>query len=330
MRLARASSRVAARLGALLEREYRLRIEKLTPFFELPDRAVYRADTAAGEALVVRLFPATRPLDRIEGDAAVLRYAAAAGIPAEQHVAAADGRASVQLGGRGLMVTRHVAGGRPDRDEEGLRQMGEIAGRLSSLLPAPGDVQLNRRAGSLPREDLAQGRAWLDRVRAVPGGRRDEVEVIGRALDGTSDCESLPAALIHPDCQAVNAIRDGEGTVTMIDWAGAGLGPRIVPLGLVLFSCVVQTAEDDPPALDLGRVEPIVEGFCRHGIVTVAELDHLADAVRFRPLVIAARELAQGIGEERPRTAHGWWSRYPDAEAIAGRARGELERRLGL
>jgi hypothetical protein len=71
-----------ARLRMCLEHEYDVRVRDLTPFFEMPDRAVYRADTDR-PGLVVRVFPPTRSSERVACDAAVLQYAAAAGIPAE-------------------------------------------------------------------------------------------------------------------------------------------------------------------------------------------------------------------------------------------------------
>jgi Ser/Thr protein kinase RdoA (MazF antagonist) len=307
-----------------LRHEYDVRVRGLTPFFETPDRAAYRADTDR-HRVVVRVFPPTRPLERVAGDAAALRYAAAAGIPAEPLVLAAGGRPFVDLDGRGVLVTGHVGGDRPPRDADSLRQLGEIAGRLCSLRPPPDDPLLNRRAGSLPAEDLASGRAWLASARgSVPASWHERFDRVEAALAATSDLEHLPRSLIHSDCQLLNAIRAGDGRVVLIDWEGAGLGPRIVPLGLVLYSCVVQTADEPDRPVDLALVEAIARGFAQHASIGDAELNHLADAVRFRPLVIATRELARGAREGRIDAAAGWWSRYAEADAIGRRARAAL------
>jgi Ser/Thr protein kinase RdoA (MazF antagonist) len=307
-----------------LQHDYDVRVRDLTPFFETPDRAVYRADTDR-RRLVVRVFSPTRPPERAAGDAAALRYAAAAGIPAEPLVPAADGRPFVDLDGGAVLVTGHVGGDRPPRDADSLRQLGEIAGRLCSLRPPPDKALLNRRGGSLPAEDLASGRAWLASARAsVPTSWQHRVDRLDAALAATSDLEHLPRSLIHCDSQLLNAIRTGDGTVVLIDWEGAGLGPRIVPLGLVLYSCVVQTADEPDRPVDLALVEPIARGFAHHASISDAELSHLADAVRFRPLVIAARELARAAREGRVDAADGWWSRYAEADAIGRRARALL------
>ncbi len=50
-----------ARLRMCLEHEYDVRVRDLTPFFEMPDRAVYRADTDR-PGLVVRVFPHADPV----------------------------------------------------------------------------------------------------------------------------------------------------------------------------------------------------------------------------------------------------------------------------
>jgi Ser/Thr protein kinase RdoA (MazF antagonist) len=307
-----------------LEREYDVRVRALTALFEMPDRAAYQADTDR-LGLVVRLFPPTRSSVRVAGDAAVLQYAAAAGIPAEPLVRAADGRPFVDFDGGAVLVTGHISGEPPPRDAHDLRQLGEIAGRLCSLRPPPDDPLLNRRAGSLPAEDLASGRAWLASARAgAPTSWRERFDRLGADLAATSDLEHLPRSLIHSDCQLVNAIRAGDGRVILIDWEGAGLGPRIVPLGLVLYSTVVQSAGEPERPVDLALVEPIARGFALHASLSDAELNHLADAVRFRPLVIAARELARAAREGRIDAAEGWWSRYAAADTIGRRARAAL------
>jgi hypothetical protein len=67
-----------------------------------------------------------------------------------------------------------------------------------------------------------------------------------------------------------------------------------------------------------------VRSFALHASISDAELNHLADAVRFRPLVIAARELARAGRGGRIDAAAGWWSRYAAADAIGRRTRAAL------
>ena len=55
----------------------------LTPFYEEADKAVYRVKHAGADPWVLRLFPAARPLERVEGDAAVLRCLEEHGVSAD-------------------------------------------------------------------------------------------------------------------------------------------------------------------------------------------------------------------------------------------------------
>jgi Ser/Thr protein kinase RdoA (MazF antagonist) len=318
------------RIRDVLEREVGLTIERLTPFVELPERAIYRADSSGGPSLIVRVFPPSRPVERVRGDFAILEHAVSSAIPAERPVAVA------QLDDRGVLITEHVNGRPLTRTAATLRQLGEIAGRLSAWVPVPDHPYLSRRAGSLPVEDLAYARAELDSVRAaVPAIEGARFESLAAALEATHDCEDLPRALIHPDCQLTNAIADDKERIVMIDWDGAGVGPRLVSLGLVLYSAVVQApgerhapADLESRSLDLARVDPIMEGFVRYGSFAARELDRLADLIRFRALAIAVRQFKNAVREGRRYDGEGWWSRYPEADVVATWARAALAEHL--
>src|SRR5512140_573330 len=91
---------------------------------------------------------------------------------------------------------------------------------------------------------------------------RSQLEALEAAVAVAQDGSDLPSALIHPDCQLSNAIRDPRGRISLIDWEGAGVGPRLWPLGLLLFSAVVRCVEEPcvesaPCRLDLDRVAPV-------------------------------------------------------------------------
>jgi Ser/Thr protein kinase RdoA (MazF antagonist) len=204
-----------------------------------------------------------------------------------------------------------------------LAQLGEVVGRLHAIPPAsPNDPFLSRRAGSLPREDLAFGRSCLARVAGrIPSERLREFDALSAALEVTNDCEDLPGGLIHPDGHLANALRTPAGRLVLFDWDGAGQGLRIAALGLLLFSCAVQAPEEPFVPPDLSRVDAVLAGYQRHYTLSSAELDRLPDAVRFRPLVIAARTLAASIEKGEAGDVSGWWSRYAEADRVAARAR---------
>jgi Ser/Thr protein kinase RdoA (MazF antagonist) len=107
----------------------------------------------------------------------------------------------------------------------------------------------------------------------------------------------------------------------LIDWDGAGRWPRVAALGLLLYSCAVQAPGEPLAPTDLSRVDHVLQGYRRHQALTPEELDYLPDAVRFRPAVVAARELATSVERGAPFDIGGWWGRYGEADAVAARAR---------
>jgi Ser/Thr protein kinase RdoA (MazF antagonist) len=290
----------------------------LTPFYEDPEAATYRVDRISGPPWVVRIFSQTRPLERVRGDGTVLQYLERQGFPAERVVRAIDGSIATDLNGHGVLVTTFVAGEPPGRDRDSLRQLGEALGRLHTLRTPLGEPDLRRRASALPKDDLAFGRNALDRVASVvPTLRRAEYDDIRLALGQTSDCEDLPTGLTWSDCHLANAVRGADGLITLIDLEGAGQGPLLPALGWLLYSCVVQGPDGPPVPTDLDRVRPILDGYLRYRALTAAEIARLADAVRVRPLVVAARELAGEIERDAPAQRSRWWSRFSEAPAVA-------------
>jgi Ser/Thr protein kinase RdoA (MazF antagonist) len=215
----------AGDLVALVEEQFGLAVKAATSFYDAPEKAVYRLDVDGAEPLVTRLFPASRPAERVAGDAAILRYLAAEGVPAEQVVVALDGSSWLQLGDRGLLVTRFIPGGPPDLTTDALEQM------------------------------------------------------------------------------------------------GAGLGPRIAALGVLLYTCAISPPFGPPVAPDVSRVDHIMRGYTRHTTLSPVEQSHLPDAIRFRPLAVAARTLAEtAIGGEPLPTA-AWWAGYDRAGEVAEEVR---------
>jgi Ser/Thr protein kinase RdoA (MazF antagonist) len=303
-----------------VEERFGVVVTAATPFYEAPEKAVYRLDLAGGGPLVVRLFPAERPLDRVVGDAAVLRYLEAEDIPAERVVTAVDGSPSVRLGPRGVLVTRLIPGGPPALTAGPLEQMGATLGRLHALPACPaGDVHLARRAGSLPREDLAHARTWL--ASADPS-LAPEHDALRRAVEATHDCEDLPFALTHPDCHPGNMIQTPGGRVVLFDWDGAGQGPRIAALGVLLYTCAIQPPFGPPVAPDPSRVDAIMRGYTRHTSLSPEEEARLPDAIRVRPLAVAARTLAEATTQGQPPPEVAWWTGYTRADEVAARALG--------
>ena len=98
---------------------------------------------------------------------------------------------------------------------------------------------------------------------------------------------------------------------TLIDWTGAGRGPRIGPLGLLLLSA---------GAIDLGLVDAVVAGYAPAVRLEDEELARLAGAVRAFGLILdcwMAVHYAQFLTSVVGSLA----DKRDQADAIAARAR---------
>lgn len=103
----------------------------------------------------------------------------------------------------------------------------------------------------------------------------------------------------------------------LLDWEGAGQGPAIAALGWLLYSATVQSPEGPAEPFDPRRIAAVLTGYTQYRRLNDAELHHLADAIRFRPLVIATRAFHHSIKTTSPTSTQGWWTRYTEAETVA-------------
>lgn len=273
---------------------------------------VHRVELHDGPAWVARVFGPRRSSDRVHGDAEILRLLEARDYPAER--CAADEPVSSH-GDATVLVTRFVPGRMATSSKRSLRQLGDLLGRLHALDDRTGATL--RDAGSwhgdpahegLPAEDLAGGLAMLDEVDGlVTPAMRPKVDALREQVATADSCDDLPRSLIHPDPAPVNAIAADSGPV-FVDWTGAGSGPRVVSLGLLLSTAL------RPGGWDEARVDSVVAGYHPHVRLEDAELDRLGAAMRIRALYwpcwtvrAAVRAGYTPTGDER------WW---PDEAAI--------------
>src|SRR5579862_8032026 len=94
------------------------------------DSDVFRVDRRDGPSLVARVFPASRPLAEIEGDAAILHFLDLHDFPSERCFPT---HPVTSLDGRGVLVTGFAAGQRPRPSEPTFRRLGALLGRLHNL-----------------------------------------------------------------------------------------------------------------------------------------------------------------------------------------------------
>lgn len=273
--LARSTDGLADHLAA----QYGAEVTSLTEL----DLGVFRVERADGDPWVARVFPAARPLAEVEGDAAILRSLERAAFPAER--CATDAPVS-ELAGQGVLVTGFVPGAKASGGRA-FAYLGALLGRLHAK----------------PAEDLRPGGAWHHLV--PQGGPSEEIEAalsllgaVGgapellEAVAELDDCSDLPHAFVHPDFVPANAIENADGSVTVVDWTGAGRGPRLWSLGFLLFAAGARS-----PKL----VDVVASRYRRHSQPTPEELERLPDAIRARPLLIDCWSV--GVGRKPAREA---------------------------
>ena len=275
---------------------------------------------------IVRAFPARRGLGAVEGDAALLAWLAQRDYPAERLACAEP--VSV-LGDQPVLVTEAVrAVPRVQRrqtikDAGGIRGLGALLAQLNTL-ELGDDLALQRPGGAWhhmadgrPAAELAVAAAWLEEAQERAGVRElPHFGVLADALESIDACEGLPEALIHPDFVLANVVAAEGAGMVLVDWAGAGRGPRLWSLAFLLWA---------EGAKDLRRIDLAVAGY-RHGVqLEPEELERLGDVITARPLVFDIWRLHHG-GLAVADAAAAWRRLRNDAAAMAERARAAFSR----
>jgi Ser/Thr protein kinase RdoA (MazF antagonist) len=264
--------------------------------FSFEDDVVLLRD-GADRRWVARVFPTARPLEAVVGDAAILTWLEDRGFPAERRI----GPDCVSLlDGRPVLVTQGVPAVPRARRRQTIKDAGGIRGlgaRLARLSTLELDAEAVRRPGGawhhladgLPAAELAVAADWLEQARDRAGVRElAHLDALEDALAALDAGDGLPEALIHPDPVLANVVATetaGGPEMVLVDWAGAGCGPRLWALAFLLWA---------EGAKDLRRVDLAVAGYRRHVELEPEELDRLGAVVGARPLVFELWHLHHG------------------------------------
>lgn len=290
-----ARCRIAARsardrIARHLEATYGVTVAGLSEL----DLGVYRVDRADGPAWVARVFPAARPEIAAAGDAEILRFLALKGFQSERGVSAEPLSA---MDGQAVLVTEFVPGvpraerGTAIRENGGLRRLGEMLGSLNSLPAAEGPASRpggawHHLADGLPREEIQAAQALLAACGdGVAAADRPHYELLRRQLTEADYGDGLPEALIHPDFVFANVIASPDRGMVLVDWTGAGRGPRVWPLAFLLYAEAVK----NPP-----RARLVVEGYRRKVTLEPQEIDRIQALMPVRATVLAAWSFCLG------------------------------------
>jgi len=315
-------SQAAERLRSHLAARYGIDVAAMTDL----DVGVWRVGRADGPDWVARWFPARRSAEAVAGDAEILRYLATQEFPAER--CAADEPVST-LADRSVLVTEWADPvPRQQRREAiraagGLGKLGALLGRLHGLPLADGAGAIARPGGAwhhladgLPAAEVAAASQMLAGVaRLIPDSEREAYAAFKAEIDALDTADGLPEGFTHPDFVLANVVATPGGMV-LVDWAGAGRGPRVWSLAFLLYA---------EGAKNLRRVDVVLAGYRRHVTLTDEELGRLAAIARARPLVLSAWSVGTGRATPTAALAHAAEVKTR-AEAVAARARTALAR----
>ena len=300
-------------MPAHLEDRYGIVVDKATKLAP----GVYRVDRRDGPAWVARAHLTARPAERARADAEVLRLLERRGIPAER---CAHPEPVSELDGRAILVTEFVAGRPWPATPVSARELGRLLGEVHCLATEDGPSQ--RPAGSLhhlpayeggPAQDLAAASAMLaDLDGRVPAAHQQVYESLQQLMARGDDCRGLPETFVHPDPVPPNAIATEAGPL-LVDWTGAGRGPRLASLAVLLLSAGPGNAAD------------VMRGYAGHQRLTAEELDRLEGVLWIRPLWLAAWQCWLTVVSAKVNRAH-----VPDGGRIGALAANAREAAAGL
>ncbi len=295
---------------AHLEERYGVRVVNMQRL----DRGVVNVNLQDGRRWIVRIFPAWRSLEQVEGDAAILQFLEQHGFPAER---CADTEPVSALYGRGILVTEYIKGKSVEPDLPTLRKLGEMLARLN-MLPVEdgafareaGALHHYSRTGGAPENEIAAAASWLADIEdRVPEQGRKLYESLRQQVADADNCHDLPAALIHPDPVLKNLLVTESNELVFIDWTGAGRGPRLASLAVLIWSCALKRGGWSPR-----RVDAVVAGYRSHIRLEERELERLSAVMRIRPLVFACRRYRYALTSAQPPDGSEWW--WPDDELV--------------
>jgi Ser/Thr protein kinase RdoA (MazF antagonist) len=310
--------------------------------FSFEDDVVLVRD-ASDRRWIARVFPAERPVGAVEGDVAILRWLARRDYPAERP---ACGEPVSVLSGQPVMVTEAVrAVPRAERrqtikDAGGIRGLGALLARLhglaldgdadsasgtggaigtgaaSAAVHRPGGAWHHMTDGR-PADELAVAADWLEQAQARAGVRElPHFGTLADALESIDDCGGLPEALIHPDFVLPNVVAAEDGQMVLVDWAGAGHGPRLWSLAFLLWA---------EGAKDLRRVDLAVAGYRSLIQLEAEELERLGAVIGARSLIFDIWRLhhqSRAVAD----AAAAWTRGQAECAAITERARAAFRR----
>ena len=269
-------------VGAHLQERYGIEVAGVVGL----DAGVFRVDRRDGPSWVARVFPPRRPLDDAEAEAVLLRALEQGGFPAER---CAHDQPVSGWGEQAVLVTEFVAPAAPLKPGRAAALLGAMLGALHSRPGSrfrPGGAWHHLSFTGGPREEIAAAGELLDvAVGRLPARQLARFDRLREAVERADDCDDLPHALVHPDFVPANAIPTPDERLVIVDWTGAGRGPRLWSLGFLLWAAGARH-----PRL----VEAAVSRYRNRIALEPEELSRLEGAIGGRPLMLDCWSFCHG------------------------------------
>lgn len=190
----------------------------------------------------------------VQTEAALLRAAAAHGVPAARVVASDDGRV---LGSAGMVVERlpgETIARKLLRDDEWALARDRLGAQVGAACAAIHAIPVDAVPGLQPTDQLAQYRAVLDGL----GEPHPAFELGFRWLAANRPVDN-PPCVVHGDLRMGNLLVDHDGLRAVLDWELAHIGDPLEDLG---WFCVRAWRFGSPlPAGGVATREALVEAY---------------------------------------------------------------------
>jgi Ser/Thr protein kinase RdoA (MazF antagonist) len=252
------------------------------------DQNVFRVDRAKDLSWVARIFPPSHSLSVLSEHAEILRFLEQQKFPSEW--LAHTKPISTTSTGYHVLITNFVNGRRPRKGEQLFPKLGYLLARLHTM-SIPTKSAMSRKGGAWhhichsggPREEIDAALSLLSNARSlVPENQLPLYEKLRTKLGEIEDLSDLPQRLTHPDLVPSNVVMSSEdNTMVIVDWMGAGTGPRVASLGFLLWAAGHRS---------MAAVDAVVAGYCKHVSLEKSEMEKLESAILFRPLVLRCWE----------------------------------------
>jgi Ser/Thr protein kinase RdoA (MazF antagonist) len=287
------------------------------------DQNVFRVDRVKDLNWIARIFPPSYPLSVLSEHAEILRFLEQQKFPSER--LAHPEPISTTSAGHHVLITNLVDGRRPRKGEYLFPKLGYLLARLHTM-SIPTTSAMSRKGGAWhhichsggPREEIDAALSLLSNAQSlVPGGRLPLYEKLRNKLGEVKDLSDLPQRFTHPGLVPSNIIvASVDDTIVIVDWMGAGIGPRVASLGYLLWAAGHRS---------MAAVDAVVAGYSKYVSLEKVEVERLESAILFRPLVLRCWEFCMSR-RSLEEVVEGMEHMQELGDAIAGAARKAFEK----